>query len=267
MTSDPLLVGLVTGFVVVLGLLIGSFLNVVIWRVPRGESVVRPPSHCPGCDSEIGARDNIPVISWLLLGGRCRRCKMRISARYPAVELATGVLFGVMVWHFGITWQLPAFLYLAAVGVALAMIDIDHHRLPNALTWPSYVVGGVLLLLPAALEDGWGDYLRAWCAAVALFAFYLILALIYPAGMGMGDVKLAGVLGLYLGWLSWGQLVIGGFLGFAIGAVVGVGLMLVRRANRKSGIPFGPSMLAGALVGILAGQEIAHWYVGLIQGA
>lgn len=248
----------------VLGLLIGSFLNVVIWRVPRGESVVSPPSHCPGCDRPIRPRDNVPVLSWLLLRGRCRDCGTGISARYPAVELATAVVFGVLAWRFGFDWALPAYLYLGAIGVALAMIDIDVHRLPNAIVLPSYGVAAVLLLIPAVAHGAWGDYLRAGLGGLVLFGFYFLLAFIYPAGMGFGDVKLAGVLGAYLGWLGWGVLLIGGFLGFLLGGVVGGGLMLVHRAGRKSKIPFGPFMLTGAFIAILAGQWIFDGYLNLM---
>jgi leader peptidase (prepilin peptidase) / N-methyltransferase len=250
--------------VFVLGLVIGSFLNVVIHRVPAGESVVRPRSRCPGCGNEIAARDNIPVVSWLLLRGRCRHCGERISIRYPFVELLTAALFVVMLARFGVSWELPAYLYLVAIGVALAMIDLDVHRLPDVLTLPSYAVGGGLLLLPAFLDGDWGDYGRAWLGALVLFAFYFVLVLVYPAGMGFGDVKLAGVLGLYLAWLGWGVLGVGGFLGFLLGAVVGGLLMVVRRAGRKTKIPFGPFMLVGALLAILWGQRLWDAYTGFI---
>ena len=255
---------LLIGFCFVLGLLIGSFLNVVIWRVPRGESVVSPPSHCPGCDRPIRPVDNIPVVSWLLLRGRCRYCHEPISVRYPLVELLTAVVFGLLAWEFGLSPELPAFLYLGAVGIALAAIDIDTKRLPNVLTLPSYLVGAALLLIPAVVDGRWSDYLRAVAGAAALFAFYFVVTFIYPAGMGFGDVKLAGVLGLYLGWLGWGTLIIGAFLGFVLGAVVGVGLMLLGDAGRKTKIPFGPFMLAGAFLAIWVGPPITDWYVQLL---
>jgi leader peptidase (prepilin peptidase)/N-methyltransferase len=170
-----------------------------------------------------------------------------------------------MLAALGVTWQLPAFLYLASAGLALAMIDIDTKRLPNALTLPSYLIGGLLLLAPAIADAMWNEYLRAWLGALALYAFYFILALIYPKGMGWGDVKLAGVLGLYLGWLGWGVLVVGGFLGFLLGAVLGGALMALRRAGRKSKIPFGPFMLLGSLLAILWGQEIWDAYLGTLS--
>jgi leader peptidase (prepilin peptidase)/N-methyltransferase len=244
-----------------LGLLVGSFLNVVIYRVPRGESVVKPRSRCPGCGNEISPRDNIPVLSWLLLKGRCRHCGEPISIRYPAVELLTSLVFVSMALRFGLAWVLPAFLYLGAVGVALALIDLDVKRLPDALTLPSYVVGAVLLGGAAIADGDAGLMVRAALGAFALFAFYFLLLLIYPPGMGFGDVKLAGVLGLYLGYLGWGTLIVGGFLGFLLGAIVSIGLMLVRRAGRKSKIPFGPFMLVGAFLAIFIGQPLADAYL------
>ena len=251
-------------FCSVLGLLVGSFLNVVIWRVPRGESIVRPGSHCPQCERPIRPRDNVPVLSWLLLRGRCRDCAAPISGRYPAVELATAALFGALAWRFGPHAVLPAYLYLGAISVALALIDIDVHRLPNAIVLPSYAVAAVLLFVPAVVLGDWNQLVRAVLGGLALFAFYFLLVFVYPAGMGFGDVKLAGVLGIYLGWLGWGVLLVGGFLGFLLGGVVGGAMMAVRKAGRKSKIPFGPFMLAGALVAIFAGRNIFAGYLNLM---
>lgn len=248
-----------------LGLVIGSFLNVVIYRVPKGVSVVSGRSHCPACDAQIAWYDNIPVVSWLILRARCRSCGESIAVRYPLVELLTGVVFALFAWRIGLDWALPAFLYLGAIGVALAFIDLDTKRLPNAIVLPSYVVTAALLLLPAFLEPAWDAYLRAVLGGAALFVFYFLLASIYPAGMGFGDVKLAGVLGAYLGWLSWGVLIVGGFLGFLFGAVVGGALMVAGRAGRKSAIPFGPFMVLGAFVAVLVGPNIADWYTSLFS--
>jgi leader peptidase (prepilin peptidase)/N-methyltransferase len=257
---DPEAVWLVVA-AAALGLLVGSFLNVVIHRVPRGESVVHPPSRCPGCGTELRYRDNVPVVSWVLLRGRCRTCGEPISARYPLVELLTAMVFGLIAWRIGFDLSLVAFLYLAAVGVALAAIDLDVKRLPNALTLPSYVVGAVLFGAIALVDSDIGPLLRALAGMVALYAFYFLLVLVYPRGMGWGDVKLAGVLGLFLGWLGWGELLVGAFLGFLLGGVVGGLLMATRRATRKSAIPFGPFMLAGALLAILWGASIANTYM------
>jgi len=247
-----------------LGLLVGSFLNVVVWRVPRGESVVSPPSACPGCGHVIRPRDNVPVVSWLVLRGRCRDCGATISPRYPLVELGTAALFALVAWRLGPTWALPAYLYLAATAVALTMIDIDVRRLPNSIVLPSYVVAALLLLLPAAATGDWNAYLRALLGAAALFVGYFALAFAYPAGMGFGDVKLAGVLGLYLGWLGWGELAVGAFLGFLLGGVWGIALLVTRRAGRKSAIPFGPFMLGGALLGVLVGGAVSQAYVDVL---
>lgn len=255
---------LLVAFAFVFGLNIGSFLNVVIWRVPRGESVVRPPSHCPRCDQEISHRDNVPVASWLLLRGRCRHCSEPISARYPAVELLTGLLFAAMTLRFGISPELPAFLYLASIGVALSLIDLDTKRLPNVIVLPSYVSAGVLLSVAAAASGEWDNLLRAALGMAVMYAFYFALVVIKPGGMGFGDVKLAGVLGLYLGWLGWGVLVVGLFLGFLSGGVIGGALMAAGRATRKSKIPYGPFMIAGALVAVFVGAALAGWYADTI---
>jgi leader peptidase (prepilin peptidase)/N-methyltransferase len=250
----------------VLGLIIGSFLNVVIWRVPRGESIVRPASHCPGCGMQISPRDNIPVLSWLILRGRCRHCGSRISARYPLVELLTAALFAGMAAYFGPAAELPAYLYLMAVGVALALIDLDLQRLPDALTLPSYPVGLVLLGAASWAHHDGGSMLRGVIGMAVLFAFYFAVAVIAPRGMGFGDVKLSGVVGLYLAWLGWGELAVGAFSAFAVGALVGVGLILFAGGGRKTRVPFGPFMLVGALIGILAGHQIADAYRSVTFG-
>lgn len=250
-------------FAALLGLVIGSFLNVVVWRVPRGESVVSPPSACPGCGAPIRPRDNVPVLSWLLLRGRCRTCAESIAKRYPLVEAGTAVLFGVFALRFGFDPVLPAFLYLAAVGVALALIDLDVRRLPDVLTLPSYPVALVLLGAGALLGSESGELLRAVLGGLAMFALYFALCFAYPAGMGFGDVKLSGVLGLYLGWLGWGVLALGLFLGFLLGGVFGVALMLRGKGGRKTAVPFGPFMLLGVLVAVLVGQELVDGYLRL----
>lgn len=250
----------------VLGLAVGSFLNVVIWRVPRGESIVRPPSHCPACGHAVRTRDNVPVLSWLVLRGRCRDCDAPISPRYPMVELGTAAVFVALTLRIGADSALPAYLYLGAIGVALALIDLDVKRLPNVIVLPSYGVAAVLLAFGTLGDADGQDMLRAALGMVALYGFYFLLALIYPSGMGFGDVKLAGVLGLYLGYLGWAEVLVGGFLGFLFGGVVGGALMAARRAGRKSSIPFGPFMLAGALVAILWGGALADLYLNSIVG-
>jgi leader peptidase (prepilin peptidase)/N-methyltransferase len=250
----------------VVGLTVGSFLNVVIYRVPRGESVLQPRSHCPFCSAGIRPRDEVPVLSWLLLRGRCRDCGARISPRYPLVEAVTAAVFVSFALRLGVTAQLPAFLYLAAVGVALAVIDLDTRRLPDVLVLPSYPVGLAALGIAALATGAYGQLGRACVGMAALFAFYFLLAFIYPAGMGFGDVKLAGVVGLYLAWLGWGSLLVGAFTGFLLGGVAGVAMLLTGRAGRKTAIPYGPFMLAGAFVAVLVGQQLSSAYTGLTLG-
>ena len=260
------------------GLLIGSFLNVVVYRVPAGISIARPASACPSCSTPIRRRDNVPVVSWLALGGKCRDCHTSISARYPIVELATGLFFVLVaarLWPLvGVpTEALPlvarllslvAFLWLAGVSVALAVIDLEHHRLPDAIVLPSYAVGGVLLAASSILVGDWAALVRAAIGLASLFAFYLIAALSYPGGMGFGDVKLAGVLGLYLAWLGWGEFAVGAFAAFLLGGLYAVVLLVTRRVERTGGIPFGPWMLAGAWVGVFAGGTVATAYLTLL---
>lgn len=259
-----------------LGAAIGSFLNVVVYRVPRGLSVVAPRSACPGCGTEIAARDNVPVLSWVLLRGRCRTCAAPISSRYPLVEAGTAVFFGVVALVLfprfataaegvgGIaaaTLALAAFLWLAAATVSLALIDLDVHRLPNAIVFPLYVAGAVLLTASGIASGDGAALARAGVGAVALGGVYLLLAVAVPGGMGGGDVKLAGALGLYLGWLGWPELAVGSLAAFIGGGMFSIVLLLTRRAGRRTGVPFGPWMLAGAWLGIFAGAPIATAYL------
>jgi len=254
---------MVVALAAVFGLLIGSFLNVVIWRVPRNESLVSPPSHCPRCDAPIKPYDNLPVVSWLLLRGKCRNCHAAISARYPLVELVTGVLFGGLAASVDSLAALPAYLYLGAICVALALIDLDTKRLPNAITLPSYGVGVVLLGVAALADDDVDAFVRALIGMAALYGVYFLLVFAYPAGMGFGDVKLAGVLGLYLGYLGWSEWFVGWLLGFFLGGFFGVAAILARRALRKTQVPYGPFMIAGALIAVFAGGAIADAYLGV----
>lgn len=252
------------------GLVIGSFLNVVIYRVPAGIPLTRE-SRCPRCDAPVRPWQNIPLVSWVLLRGKCASCGAPISARYPLVELATGLAFVGVVGLFlddavtgAVTPVILAYEYLAAISIALALIDLDTRRLPNAIVLPAYAVLGILFTTACLLGAPWEALLRAAIGGATLYAFYFLLRLIRPGGMGGGDVKLAGVLGMALGWLGWGSLIVGAFAAFILGGVVGVALMLARRATRKSAIPFGPWMIAGAWIGIVAGEDIAHWYLGLL---
>jgi len=254
--------GVLVVFCGVLGLLIGSFLNVVIWRVPRKLSVVRPPSHCPQCETPIRPRDNIPVLSWMILGGKCRHCGNPIAVRYPLVEASCGVLFAGVAARFGSDWALPAYLVLTAALLAISLIDLEHFIVPDRITAPLTVSSLALLGLAAAAEGNGWRFGRSLLGGVAFFAFLLLLNIINPRGMGMGDVKLAFSLGLFLGWLGWGHVFLGGFLSFLLGAVVGVALIATKVKGRKDHVPFGPFLAAGTLITILWGAPILRWYTG-----
>ncbi|MET7392756.1 prepilin peptidase [Dactylosporangium sp. NPDC005572] len=251
----------------VLGLAVGSFLNVVIHRVPRGESPLRPPSHCPQCSSPVRPWHNVPVLGWLLLRGRCAGCAAPVSVRRPLVELGTAALFGAVAARFGLSASLPAWLYLAAIAVALALIDLDVLRLPDAIVLPSYLVAPLLLLPAVVAGRDWSAGLRGLLAMAVLWMFYFVLSLVYPGGMGFGDVKLAGVLGLYLGWLGWSSVAVGTLVAFVIGGVAALALLATGRAGRRTALPFGPAMLAGALVALFAAAPITGWYTSLLLPA
>lgn len=246
-----------------LGLAVGSFLNVVIWRVPRGESVVRPRSACPACGTGIRPRDNVPVASWLLLRGRARCCGAAISPRYLIVEATTAVAFMAVTWWLGWSWALPAWLYLAAISIALTAIDLDVRRLPDAIVKPSYAVLAALLAGAAVAQGDPRAIAGAAIGAAALGSLYLLIVLISPRGMGWGDVKLSGVLGMALGFLGWQMLAVGAFAGFLIGGVVGAALLVGGRIARRTRIPYGPWMIVGTWVGAVWGAPVASWYLGV----
>lgn len=251
----------------VLGLVVGSFLNVLIYRVPRGESTVTPGSRCPACGTPIRPWHNIPVAGWLVLRGKCAACRAPISVRYPLVELLTAILFVAVTRRLidlGLDGAIPAFLYFTAIGIALAAIDLDVRRLPNGIVLPSYPVLAVLLAASAWWQGDWWSLARAVLGGAALFGFFLILVLVYPAGMGFGDVRLAGIVGGVLAYLSWAALLVGAFAGFLLGALVGIGLMVVRRGGRRTALPFGPFMIAGLFVALFLGDAISRWYLGLL---
>jgi leader peptidase (prepilin peptidase)/N-methyltransferase len=234
------------------GLVIGSFLNVVAYRLPRGESLVAPGSHCPGCNTPIRPWDNVPLISWLLLRGRCRECGERISPRYPLVELATAAVFAAVVLVRGLNDDLAVLLPFAAMLIAVADIDLEHRIVPNKILAPMAVYG--VAASAVVRTDMLPELLIAGAAA---FTFLLVAALIHPAGMGMGDVKLAGVMGLYLGASIAPALLVA----FLSGSVVGIGVMLKHGAGgRKKGVPFAPFLALGAIVALFAGPGLIHLY-------
>jgi len=236
------------------GLLLGSFLNVVAYRLPRGESLATPASRCPGCDTPIKPYDNVPVISWLLLRGRCRSCKTSIAWRYPLVELVTALLMALAVVVVGPNEDVWLGLAFVVLLVPVTVIDIDFRIIPNKLL----IAGAIAALAILALTQA-GDIPEHLIAAFAAGGFLLIAAIAYPGGMGMGDVKLAFVMGLFLG-RDVGVAMLAGLLA---GSVVGVAIMARKGATegRKTAIPFGPFLAFGGLVGLLAGEPVVDWYL------
>lgn len=237
----------------VLGAVLGSFLTVVAHRLPRGQSLAWPGSHCPVCEASIRPYDNVPVLSWLLLRGRCRDCGVRIPARYPLVEWATLLAFAAVVAVRGVDSQLLLEFPFAALLVAVAAIDLEHRIVPNRILAPAAVwaLAALLLVAPEALVE----HLAAGGLA---FLTLLLVVLAYPSGMGMGDVKLAGVMGLYLG-VAVAPALLAAFLA---GSTVGL-VMIARRgaAARKQALPFAPFLALGGLVGLLAGPELIDLYL------
>lgn len=237
------------------GLLIGSFLNVVAWRLPRGESLVAPGSHCPGCDAPVKPYDNVPVISWLLLRGRCRGCGERISSRYPLVELATAVLWaGVVAVAWGEPERIAMGIALVTLLVPVTLIDLEHRIIPNKLTGPFAVLAVVLGLALAP-----GDVPEQLIAGAGAGGFLLAAAMANPRGMGMGDVKLAAVLGLFLGRAVAPAL----FVALIAGVLGGLAVMARKGVaeGRKTKVPFGPFLALGALVAFVAGEGVMDSYL------
>jgi leader peptidase (prepilin peptidase) / N-methyltransferase len=234
------------------GAVIGSFLNVVAHRVPLGESLLSPPSRCPECEAPVKPYDNVPVVSWLLLRGRCRNCGTRISPRYPLVELATALVFAAVVAVRGFDDDLVLELPFVAALIALAAIDFDHKLLPNKIVYPLAAYGVIATLLVDR-----DDLVENLIAGAGAFAFLLLAVIAYPRGMGMGDVKLAGAMGLYLG-LSVIPALLTAFL---TGSIVGV-VIIAREgaAGRKKAVPFGVFLALGGIVGVLAGPELIDFY-------
>jgi leader peptidase (prepilin peptidase)/N-methyltransferase len=236
------------------GLIFGSFFNVIAYRLPRHESLVSPGSHCTSCGEAVRPYDNIPVFGWLMLRGHCRSCHARISPRYPLVEAVTAALaIGVVLSKHG-AHDIALGLVFVAVLVPIALIDLDHRIIPNKITLPAAVLAVAIgaITRPSAVPQQ-----LIWGAAAG--GFLLFFALAYPRGMGMGDVKLAGVLGLFLGRSVGVAILSGTLIGALAGAVimarVGVG------AGRKTAVPFGPFLALGALVALFAGPAITHWYL------
>jgi leader peptidase (prepilin peptidase)/N-methyltransferase len=255
--------GWALGLIALVGLVVGSFLNVVAHRIPLGRSVVRPGSACPRCEHHLSWWENLPVVSWVLLRGKCRTCHTPISPQYLLVEVITAAVAVAVAILVGrdpivITWWI-----VVAFGVPLAVIDLHTHRLPVVIMYPAVGATAMSLALTAALTSQWSHLGRAAGAglglAAVIFALWWVTA---GRGMGWGDVRLAWLLGMPLGWMGWPQVIIGGWLGFFSGGLLGALLLLLGRSSRKSPIPFGPHFMLGALAGLAWGPALADWITG-----
>lgn len=247
----------------ILGLLFGSFGTVVAHRVPRKENIATGRSRCPDCGRMITWIENIPVFSWAILRGRCRGCGARISARYPLAELATAVLFGLAAWKFGMTVTAFVFMGFFWTLVVLTVIDLETTTLPTRIVRPAFVVGWVGLTAAALVHDETDRLLPAAIGALIFGGFfYLLYVLVGERGMGGGDVRLAFVLGTFLGFVGApGVVLMGMFLSFLLGGLSGVGVMLVTGGDRKMQIPFGPFLAAGSILAVFVGQRLVDLYV------
>jgi leader peptidase (prepilin peptidase) / N-methyltransferase len=244
-----------------LGVVFGSFLTVLIHRVPEGQSVLRPRSRCPSCGTALRAIDNIPVVSWLALRGRCHSCSATISAVYPLTELATGALFVAVALRYEDWWVAAMLAPFTGILVALAIIDARTKKLPNRILYPSIVTAAVYLVV-AQLFGGEVDLLDAAIGFLAYGGGLLIVALVAPRGMGMGDVKLVAFIGVVLGAVALESVAVAAGLGILFGGLGAIAALL-RGAGRKHALPFGPFLAAGAIAAVFVGPQIADLYVGL----
>jgi leader peptidase (prepilin peptidase)/N-methyltransferase len=243
-------------FIIILGLCIGSFLNVAIYRLPIGASVAWPPSACPQCGERLKAKDLVPVFSWLWLKGRCRYCQAMVTWRYPTVELLTGVVFLALWQLLGPGWQFVQGAVLASILIVITFTDLDHRIIPNKAVLFGFVCG-----LPLLWLAGTPDPLAAAVGVIA-GALPLFLLAVLTNGMGGGDVKLAGMLGLYLGW---SQVLLMLFLASVLGAIVGLTLMAAGKIKRKEPIPFGPFLAVAAMTVYIGGEPVIFWYLSLFS--
>ena len=259
-------------FTGILGLIFGSFGTVAAWRIPRRENIVAGRSHCPRCGAMITALENVPVLSWVFLRGRCRHCGNPISIRYPLIELTTGVLFALSAAKFG--WSIETFVFAAFfwVLVVLTVIDLDHKLLPNRVVYPAFVAGWGGLVAAAIAADDTDRLLDAAIGAAifggTFFVIFVVADWYYGRkglnAFGFGDVKLAFVLGTFLGYLRIALVPLGMMLAFFLGAVISIAIMAVTRASTKLEVPFGPYLALGTVLTVFIGDPIVDWYAGLL---
>lgn len=246
----------------VFGAVVGSFLNVCIYRIPRGLSIVRPGSRCPYCETPIRAWDNIPIVSYILLKGRCRHCRAKISPRYPIVEALNGILYVMVLWRWGP--GLPAFLFMAisSAAIVITFIDLDFQIIPDVITIPGTLIG--LLAGSMILPDVFGPwsplgFKNSLIGALTGFGLFYIIAVLSRGGMGGGDIKMMAMVGATTGWKG---VLATTFVGSLLGALVGLSLMALKGYGRKAKIPFGPFLALGWLISIFFGERLLRLYLG-----
>lgn len=262
---------IIAGLSLITGCFFGSFINVVVCRVPQGESVIHPPSRCPGCGQRLSPLELVPLFSYLWLRGRCRSCGAAISPRYPLVELAAGLLFYAAFRRFGLTLEAAGYAFFLSLLLAVSLIDLEHRRIPNPLTAAGLGAGALLhlpgllgnwLAVPAWLLPG-RSLADALIGALAGGGLLLVIFLVSRGGMGAGDFKLAAVIGFFVG-LKGIALVL--LLGFTAGAMTGLALILLKRRGRKDPLPFAPFLAAAALAAVFWGESIWRWYLHILLG-
>jgi leader peptidase (prepilin peptidase)/N-methyltransferase len=250
-----------TFVVIAFGLVTGSFLNVCIYRIPRGLSVVLPSSRCPSCNRTIRPWDNIPILSYLVLGGRCRYCKTRIAARYPLVEALNALLYVSVYWRYGLDWDSVVYALLCSSLIVITFIDLDFQIIPDRITLPGILIGlfaGSLLLPDPFMRSTLLGYKASAAGLLAGGGFFYLVALLSRGGMGGGDIKMMAMVG---GLMGWKAVLLTTFLGSLTGSLVGIFLMVAKGKGRKAKIPFGPFLALGAIATLFFGQEILKWYL------
>lgn len=244
---------LLDAYAFALGLILGSFANVCIYRVPRGESILRPGSHCPRCQMSIRACDNVPLLSYLWLRGRCRGCGASISWHYPLVELLTGLICLLLFHTFGLSLTFAIYAALTTALIIVSFIDLEHQIVPDVITLPGLALGLLLsaLFLPIT-------FLSSLMGALLGGGLFYAIASIYEGGMGGGDIKLIAMIGAFIGWQ---QVLLTIFVAACVGSVIGLALLVTKRKHRRDPIPFGPFLALGAMVALFWGEQLLHWYV------
>lgn len=243
----------------ILGLIVGSFSNVCIYRMPRNESVIYPASHCPNCHSNISPKDNIPLLSFILLKGRCRNCKSKISIQYPIVEFLTGLTYLIIYLAYGLSVQTLIYIILSSALIIIAFIDLNEQIVPDVISLPGIAIGFIISFFVSYIS-----YMNSALGVLAGGGIILIIGLggsviFKKEAMGGGDVKLAAMIGAFLGWR---YIIISLFLGFFLGALAGIFLILSKIKSREDVIPFGPFIVLGSFITLLWGEKIISWYIG-----